>query len=160
MRETSLASWDQVRLFLALMRARSLAGAGRRLDLDASNVSRRLARLEADLGVHLFDRTREGLVPTSAAENLLAHAEEAELGIARFAAEGAQSEVAVEGVVRLTVPPGVAETFIAPLLPELHELHPRLSVELDASVRHADLTAPVRGVDSSPDSCESAPFPR
>ena len=135
-----LSSWDQVRLFLALMRARSLAGAGKRVQLDASNVSRRLVRLEAEMGIPLFDRTRGGLVPTSAAENLLPHAEEVELGMARFAAAGAPVETAVEGVVRVTAPPGVADTFVAPLLTDRHARHPRLSIELDASVGYADLT--------------------
>ncbi len=135
-----LSSWDQVRLFLALMRARTLSGAGQRIDLDPSNVSRRLVRLEETLGVPLFDRTREGLVPTSAAENLLAHAEEVELGIARFTAATTEVETTVEGVVRLTAPPGVADTFVAPLLPELHMKHPRLVIELDASVAYSDLT--------------------
>ncbi len=140
MSDAALPSWDQVRLFLALMRARTLAGAAKRVQLDASNVSRRLARLEEELGVPLFDRTRDGLVPTSAAENLLAHAEEAELGIARFAAASAQVETRIEGVVRVTAPPGVADSFVAPLLAELHARHPRLTLELDASVGYSDLT--------------------
>ncbi len=140
MSDAALPSWDQVRLFLALMRARTLSGAAKRVQLDASNVSRRLARLEEEMGVALFDRTRDGLVPTSAAENLLAHAEEAELGIARFAAASAQVETRIEGVVRVTAPPGVADTFVAPLLTELHARHPRLTLELDASVGYSDLT--------------------
>jgi DNA-binding transcriptional LysR family regulator len=138
--EAFLPSWDQVRLFLALMRARTLTEAGKRVRLDASNVSRRLVRLEGEMGVSLFDRTRDGLVPTSAAENLLAYAEEVELGIARFAAASAQGETRVEGVVRLTAPPGVADTFVAPLLPELFARYPRLTIELDASVGYSDLT--------------------
>lgn len=140
MAQLILASWDQVRLFLALMRARTLAGAGKRIELDASNVSRQLVRLEAAIGVTLFDRTRDGLVPTSAAENLLTHAEEVELGVARFAAASASVETLVEGVVRVTAPPGVADTFVAPLLRELHVRHPKLVIELDASVGYADLT--------------------
>jgi DNA-binding transcriptional LysR family regulator len=140
MSQSFLASWDQVRLFLALMRARTLAGAGKRIELDASNVSRQLVRLEDALGTTLFDRTRDGLVPTIAAENLLTHAEEVELGVARFAAASAQVETAVEGVVRVTAPPGVADTFVAPLLKELHVRHPKLVIELDASVGYADLT--------------------
>ena len=140
MAQRFLPSWDQVRLFLALMRARTLAGAGKRIELDASNVSRQLVRLEATLGTTLFDRTRDGLVPTIAAENLLTHAEEVELGVARFAAASAQVETAVEGVVRVTAPPGVADTFVAPLLKELRVRHPKLVIELDASVSYADLT--------------------
>lgn len=132
--------WEQIRLFLAVMRARTLVGAGRRVGLDASNVSRRLARLEEELGAPLFDRTRDGLVPTSAAEHLLPHAEEVELAVAHFASAGNQVETTVEGLVRITAPPGVADTFVAPLLPLLLARYPSLLIELDASVSYADLT--------------------
>lgn len=132
--------WEQVRLFLAVVRERSLASAATRLGLDVSTVSRRLDRLEADLGAPLFDRTREGTTPTALAEQLIAHAEEMELSAARFASAGAQMETAVEGTVRLTVLPGIADVFVAPELAKLHRRHPRLVVELDASVSYADST--------------------
>jgi len=132
--------WDQVRVFLAVMRARSLAGAAARLGMDVSTVSRRLDRLEDQLSVTLFDRTRDGTLPTANAEQMLPHAEEIELGVMRFASAGAQVETAVEGVVRLTVPPGVADSFVAPALAALHARHPKLMIELDASVSYADLT--------------------
>jgi DNA-binding transcriptional LysR family regulator len=135
-----MLDWDQVRLFLAVARGGSLAEAAARLGLDISTVSRRLDRLEEELGVHLFDRTREGTVATAAAEQMLPHAEEMELGMHRFTAAGAQVETAVEGTVRLTVPPGVADAFVAPRLVELHARHPGLVVELDASIGYADLT--------------------
>jgi len=132
--------WEQVRLFLAVARERSLAGASARLAVDVSTVSRRLDRLEAELGAPLFDRTREGTTPTALAEQLLPHAEEMELAAIRFASAGAAIETEVEGTVRLTVPPGIADNFIAPALVRLHDRHPRLVVELDASVGYADLT--------------------
>ena len=63
--------WDDIRLFLALYRERTLAAAGVRLRVDGSTISRRLASFE-DAVVHtLFDRTRDGLVPTAAASELL-----------------------------------------------------------------------------------------
>lgn len=132
--------WDQVRLFLAVARAGNLSAAAARLGLDVSTVSRRLDRLEDELGVHLFDRRRDGTAPTAVAEQMLPFAEEVELGMHRFTAAGAQVETAVEGVVRVTVPPGVADAFVVPLLADLHARHPRLVVELDASVSYADLT--------------------
>lgn len=132
--------WDQIRLFLAVMRASSLAGAAARLGLDTSTVSRRLDRLEARLGVALFDRARDGTRPTAVAEQMLPRAEEIELGVARFSTVSAQVETEVEGVVRLTAPPGVADVFVVPLLVELHRRHPALRIELDASVSYADLT--------------------
>ena len=139
-KDLAAIDWEQVRLFLAVMRERSLAGAGARLALDVSTVSRRLDRLEEQVGAALFDRTREGTLPTLVAEQMLPYAEEMELSAARFAAASAQVETEVSGVVRLTVLPGIADVFVAPRLAELHARHPRLTIELDASVSYADLT--------------------
>jgi DNA-binding transcriptional LysR family regulator len=137
---TRLFDWDQVRLFLAIAREGSLGGAGARLGLDVSTVSRRLDRLEEEVGAPLFDRSREGTTPTALAEQLVPHAEEMELSAARFASAGAQTETEVQGTVGLTVLPGIADVFVASRLRELHERHPRLVVELDASITYADLT--------------------
>ncbi|HYG68111.1 MAG TPA: LysR family transcriptional regulator, partial [Anaeromyxobacteraceae bacterium] len=70
--------WDDVRLFLALCRSRTLGGAARTLGVDASTVSRRLVALERALAATLFDRGRDGVAPTEAAERLLPAAEEIE----------------------------------------------------------------------------------
>jgi DNA-binding transcriptional LysR family regulator len=139
-RTTPSIDWEQVRLFLAVSRERSLAGAGARLGLDVSTVSRRLDRLEEELGAPLFDRTREGTTPTALAEQMISYAEEMEVSAARFASASAQAETEVEGTVRLTVLPGVADVFVAPRLAKLHKKYPRLIIELDASVGYADLT--------------------
>ncbi len=135
-----LRDWDQIRVFLAVARAGQLSGAATRLGMDVSTVSRRLDRLETDLGAHLFDRTKEGTVPTAAAESMLPAAEEMESALARFATSADAIETVAEGVVRLTAPPGVADAFIAPLLARFHERYPRVVVELDASIGYADLT--------------------
>lgn len=132
--------WEQIRLFLSVVRERSLAGAAARLGLDVSTVSRRLDRLEERIGAPLFDRSREGTEPTAVAEQLVTHAEEMELCAARFASAGALVETQVEGTVRLTVLPGIADLFVAPALAKLQERYPRLVVELDASISYADLT--------------------
>jgi len=139
-RALSTIDWDQVRVFLAVARAGQLAGAAARLGLDVSTVSRRIDRLEAELGVHLFDRTRDGTVATAAAEAMLPAAEDMERGLAQFAAAVDAIETTAEGVVRLTAPPGLADAFIAPLLARFHQRFPRVAVELDASVGYADLT--------------------
>ncbi len=132
--------WDEVRLFLALYRARTLAGAGATVELDASTLSRRLAALEESLGTRLFDRTRDGLVPTEGAELLLPAAEEMAAAHARFLQDVSAFERAAEGVVRLSTPPGLAEAFVGPALVRLRERHPRIRVELDVSIRFSDLT--------------------
>jgi DNA-binding transcriptional LysR family regulator len=133
-------AWEDVRLFLALYRGRTLAVAARAVALDPSTLSRRLVGLEQALGTRLFDRTREGLVPSEGAELLLPAAEEMEQAHSRFSRDASRFERAVEGVVRLSVPPGLAESLVAPALVRLRQRHPGIQVDLDASLHFADLT--------------------
>ena len=148
--------WDAVRLFLALGRAQTVGQAARTLGVDASTVSRRLAVLEATLGVTLFERGRSGLSITQAAESLLPAAEEVEERMTHFVGVAEGQERAATGLVRIACPPDVAEVVLAPLLPTLRARHPgvRLEIEpgeavLDLSRREADLALrtvrPVRG---------------
>ena len=132
--------WDDMQLFLSLSRTRRLSATGEALGFDTSTASRRLARLEAELDVPLFDRTREGLVPTATALRLMASAEEMERASHSFCRELDGREREVEGAVKLSVPPGIAESFVSPMLGGLLARHPRLRFEVDASVRQADLT--------------------
>lgn len=131
--------WDDLELFLALARARSLSGAGKRLDVDPSTASRRLAALERELGLRLFDRTPEGLAPTAYAERLFPEAEAMEASAQRFVTGAEGFERAIEGRVRLSVPPGLADAFVVPALPALLEAHPGIVVEIDARVAVVDL---------------------
>ena len=132
--------WDDVRLFLALHRERTLAAAARSVGLDASTLSRRLVALEQALGTHLFDRTRDGLLPSAGAELLLPAAEEMAQAHASFARDAHSFERVAEGTVRLSAPPGLAEAFVVPALVRLRKRHPRIRVELDASLHFVDLT--------------------
>ena len=132
--------WEQVRLFLAVSREKSLASASEKLGWDVSTVSRRLDKLEEDVGAPLFDRTREGTTATALAEQMLPFAEEMELAASRFESASAAAETEIVGTVRMTVIPGLADVFVAPALAELRRRHPRLVIELDASVGYADLT--------------------
>lgn len=71
----SSIDWDDLRVFLAVFRSGSLRGAARMLRLNHATVNRRLKALETGFGSRLFDRTRDGFVPTQAGEDLLASAE-------------------------------------------------------------------------------------
>jgi DNA-binding transcriptional LysR family regulator len=132
--------WDDVRLFLALCRARTVSEAGRTLRVDASTVSRRLTALESSLTVTLFDRNHEGIAATKAAEDLLPVAEEMEAAMLRFAQAADGLEREVSGLVRIACPPDVGNVVIAPLLRELFALHPALRVEIAPGEAVIDLT--------------------
>jgi len=132
--------WDDVRLFLALGRARTVGDAAATLGVDASTVSRRLAALEDRLAASLFDRGRGGVSATKAAEDLLPVAEEIEAMMNRFlhAADGLEREVS--GLVRITCPADVAEVIVMPALHALLARHPSLRIALDPGEAVLDLT--------------------
>lgn len=139
-------AWNDVQLFLALYRARTMGRAADALKVDTSTVSRRLGVLETDLGTRLFDRGRNGLSPTDAAEDLLPAAEWAEEGMTQFArsVDGLEREIA--GVVRIACPPDAAAVVLLPILDELSVRYPALELVLlpgeavlDINRRQADI---------------------
>jgi DNA-binding transcriptional LysR family regulator len=54
-------NWDALQAFLAVARTGRISAAARRLDVEHTTISRRLAGLERALGVPLFYRTNTGL---------------------------------------------------------------------------------------------------
>jgi len=132
--------WDDVRIFLALCRARTVGVAARALKVDSSTVSRRLAAIEKALAATLFDRGRNGIAPTTAAEALLPVAEQIEAMMATFANEADALERDVAGLVRIACPPDTADVVLAPLLAELFDHHPALRIELEPGEAIVDLT--------------------
>lgn len=133
-------NWDDVRLFLALARSRTVGKAGKALGVDASTVSRRLVTLEEALGAKLFQRGRDGITATEAVEELLPVAEEIEEAMTRFANTADGFERVASGLVRITCPPDVAEVIVVPILPELRARHAALRIEINPSETIMDLT--------------------
>lgn len=67
--------WDDLHTLIAVARTGSLAGAATELGTHRSTVLRRIDRLEARLGVRVFDRTPQGLALTAAGERIAARVE-------------------------------------------------------------------------------------
>jgi len=132
--------WDDLGLLLALTRAGTLSGAAERLGVNISTVARRLDAMEAELGVHLFDRTPAGVSATEIAEALVPAAEAMEHAAADVLRVLAGRETEPEGTVRITAPPGLASWVVAPALVRLRARYPKLCVELLSSVGYVDLT--------------------
>ena len=138
--------WDDVRLFLALCRARTLGEAAGELGVDVSTVSRRLSVLEEVVGASLFQRGRGGISATPATADLLPVAEEIERAMGRFSGAAESLEQEVSGTVRVACPPDLAEVVLVPALPSLRERYPGLHLELivgeglvEVARREADL---------------------
>src|SRR4051794_14034257 len=68
-------NWDDLRIIAAVRDEGTYAGASARLRIDETTVGRRLARIQRDLGVPLFDAVDGQRRPTRSCEAVLAHVE-------------------------------------------------------------------------------------
>ena len=62
---------QDIELFIALTESKSITGAANRLFTTQSALTKRLQKLEEELGCNLFLRSRRGVTPTPAAESIL-----------------------------------------------------------------------------------------
>ena len=106
--------------------------------MSKSIVSRRLFRLEGELGVQLLARTTRGAALTEAGVTLREHAARAcaEIDIARETILPAGD---LRGRLRIAAPLSFGTTHLAPVLAKLAERHPRLHVHTSYSDRFVDI---------------------
>jgi molybdate transport repressor ModE-like protein len=132
--------WQQLRYFLAVAAAGSLAGAARRLGVSKATAWRQVHALEQSLGVRLLERHANGYVLTGVGQRFLASVEGVgrtiEVACRTIAAEPAL----VEGEVRVTAPELIG-VVIARQLPALAARHPGLALEMITGSPAAGLAA-------------------
>src|SRR6476661_1431402 len=123
------ASWDDVRIFLAVAEAGSVSGAARQLRVGQPTVSRRLAEMERTIGSRLFVRAVSGATLTSAGERLLAPAKKMAEWAGEVARAAEANDAAPQGLVRITATPFTCFDFLAPFAAWLSSRHPSLRLE-------------------------------
>jgi len=135
----TIPSWDDIRFFLAIQRTGSLSAAAGPLQVTQPTCGRRLAALEASLGVRLFDRTPEGLRATAAGAALVDAATAMEQNAYELALRASMTDRDLEGLVRIGATELFASTFLVGALAQLRERYPGIRAELVLSNREADL---------------------
>jgi DNA-binding transcriptional LysR family regulator len=136
---TSTIEWELYRSFLGVLRSGSLSAAARQLGVAQPTVGRHIAALEAALGLLLFTRSQNGLLPTEAALALRLHAEAMQSAAAALERAAAGIGDGVRGAVRITASEVIGVEVLPPILRGLHERYPDLKIELVLSNRMQDL---------------------
>lgn len=136
-----MLDWDDIRYFLAVAEGGSTLRAGRNLRVSQTTVARRIAALEATLGVTLFDRRQAGYALSPSGEHLLALAREMAGAAATFGQAASALAREVSGTVRLTTIELYAVTILPTILRDLHQAHPEIYIELDTSEEARDLAS-------------------
>ncbi len=132
--------WRDLQTFLATAEAGSTQAAAMDLGLDQSTVSRRIAAFEKSLGQRLFERMPSGLVLTPAGERMLETAQRVDSDVHALERRMIGEDPALHGDIRLTVPPLMLDTFIAPILKKFHDLHPDVHLDIDVNRAEMNLT--------------------
>jgi DNA-binding transcriptional LysR family regulator len=132
--------WDDLRYFLAVDRSGSVRKAADRLQCSHSTVSRRLEALEYRLKARLFDRTPDGFVLTDAGAAIVAKATQIEAEMLDLQRSISGADVRLEGPIRLTLPPPIAEHLILPIVDHFCERHPAIEIEIVSTYAFSDLT--------------------
>ena len=134
-----MSKLENLRFFVEVVESGGFNRAAKRLGISKSIVSRRIAQIEADLGVRLLSRSTRGIVPTDAGiefkergEKILADYETARESVARRGGD-------VVGTLRLSVPLSFGIRHVAPVLTDLALRYPRLEFDVSYNDRVVDL---------------------
>jgi len=130
---------QEMAVFSKVVAAGSLSAAGRELGLSPAMISRRLAGLEARLGVRLINRTTRSLRLTDEGASyydtcarVLAEIEEAD-------AAASAGRVEPQGPLKVAMPASFAHQHLAPLIPEFAKRYPKVQLALSLSDRNVNI---------------------
>ena len=115
------------------------AAAGRALGLPKSRLSRRVAELEARLGVRLLQRTTRKLSLTQVGEIYLRHCSAMRDEALAAADAVAQLQVEPRGTLRIACPVTLAQSTLGYLVPRYLAQHPKVKLDMRVTNRVVDL---------------------
>ena len=123
---------DLLKAFLAVAEHRSFTRAADQLNRTQSAVSVQIRRLEQRLGTRLFQRKRDGVVPTASGDELRAYAER--ILTLQAEAVGALRTRKPGAVIRLGVMDDYGTIVIPPLLSSFAKDHPAVQIEVETGL--------------------------
>jgi len=125
--------------FVASADAASFSAAARRLGLTPAAVSKSVARLEAGLGVRLFQRSTRSLRLSEEGERLYAQVRLPWNAVADALADSREGAGKPAGVLKISLAPTVGRNYIVPLLPSFLRDYPDIQPDLHFDNRQVDL---------------------
>jgi LysR family transcriptional activator of dmlA len=136
-----------IAFFLEVVKAGSLSGAAQELGISTAAVSRRLASLEARLGIRLMNRTTRRATVTHEGELYLAEGKKILSELADLEQRLSSAKAVPKGLLRVNATFGFGRQFIAPAVADFAVLYPEVEVQLQLTDR------PVNIVDEGFDVC-------
>ncbi|WP_164156212.1 LysR family transcriptional regulator [Sandarakinorhabdus rubra] len=133
--------WNDLRFFLAMLEEGSSKRAAAALKVNQTTCVRRIAMLEAALGVDLFSLENGRYVPTSHALAIREAAMGVNAAAAQFENLARSRQRRVSGSLKVTCEEILVPMVVLPALAELRKAYPEVSTELDVSASPRDIAA-------------------
>lgn len=130
---------NDMMLFMAVVDAGSFTLAAERLHMPKANLSRKVSRLEQQLGVTLLERTTRSQNITEAGKHYLGYCREIKQQTELAEASVAQILNKVEGPLKVGTSVGIGHEVLKPVLAEFMHQHPDISLQLNLLNRRVDL---------------------
>lgn len=121
--------WSGVEEFVEVVNSGSFTAAARKLGVSTSHVSRRIDALECRLSTRLLYRTTRQITLTEVGKMYFEQCNDLIEKFAEVEALVTQMQTEPVGTLKITAPSVFGEKFIAPLVNDFIDVHPRLSVE-------------------------------
>lgn len=128
-----------LRVLLQTARTGSLTGAASKLGITPAAASAALKRLEAQLGIRLFERSTRAMRLTPQGETLLDYASRALDLVAEGEAQATADRAGLVGLIRLAAPSDLTRSTLLPWLDEFMAEHPGVELALSVGDRPLDV---------------------
>jgi DNA-binding transcriptional LysR family regulator len=122
--------WGELRVFLAVAKAKSFNRAAEILNTSQPTVSRQVKRLQDMMGSQLFVPTQQGVRLTPKGEDLAKALTKLDLALFSLTNDLKGESKDAEGVVRVSVTDGLNIIFVAPTLPNFSAAFPKIQLHL------------------------------
>ena len=123
-------NWDDLKVFLAVVRAGTIRGGAESIDINHTTLTRRLSVMEEHIGSRLFDRSKQGLVLTQIGEELLPYAEKVEEEMIAASRMIIGRDADPVGTIYVSMPHGMAMTSLMDDLAAFSDRYPDITLNL------------------------------
>jgi DNA-binding transcriptional LysR family regulator len=124
-----MTDFNSLPILATVVKAKSFSEAARRLKMPLASVSRRIAELEADLGVRLLERSTRSLRLTDVGAEVLEYADRSLEIVEGVDSVVSNHKATVSGTLRLSAPPNVSDSLLTPLLSAFRASYPNVRVQ-------------------------------
>ena len=133
-----MADINDMLVFALVVHQGSFTKAAEAMNLPKSNISRKITRLETQLGVRLLERSTRSMRLTDMGEMIYEHCQriEDELNHAQESVENALAKPS--GKLNICTSVVLGQQFLAPKLPEFQKRFPDIQIQLQLTNRRVD----------------------